>query len=169
MRGAIQVQINGRAYSFDANRPRSLLALLRDEAGLTGTKEGCGNGECGACTVLVDGLAVRSCLVLAQEVDGCAVETIEGLAAGGQLHPIQQAFVETAAVQCGYCAPGFIMAVHGLLGCNPRPSADEVRQALGGHLCRCTGYEAIERAVRLAVERLGAAKATVLGSTDHGL
>ncbi len=148
----IRVRVNGRPYSFDAERPRTLLALLREEAGLLGTKEGCGNGECGACTVLLDGVAVRSCLVLAQEADGCEVTTIEGLAERGELHPIQQAFVATGAVQCGYCAPGFIMATYALLQRRPSPEPDEIRQALSGHLCRCTGYEAIDQAVRLVAQ-----------------
>jgi carbon-monoxide dehydrogenase small subunit len=163
MKDFIRVRINGRAYTFDAERPRSLLALLRDEAGLTGTKEGCGNGECGACAVLLDGEVVRSCLVLAQEVEGCEVTTIEGLTAEGHLHPIQQAFIDTGAVQCGYCAPGFIIAIYGLLQRTPSPSRDQVRQALSGHLCRCTGYEAIDQAVQLVVDQRTARR-----STDHG-
>jgi carbon-monoxide dehydrogenase small subunit len=168
MKETLRVSINGRAYAFDADRPRSLLVLLREEAGLTGTKEGCGNGECGACTVLVDGVAVRSCLVLAQEVDGCEVLTVDGLAASGGLHPIQRAFVDTGAVQCGYCAPGFIMATHGLLLHNPSPTRDQVRQALSGHLCRCTGYEAIDEAVHLAVDRLAGEDTAADKDGHHG-
>jgi aerobic-type carbon monoxide dehydrogenase small subunit (CoxS/CutS family) len=164
----IRVRVNGRPYAFDGERPRTLLALLREEAGLQGTKEGCGNGECGACTVLLDGVAVRSCLVLAQEVDGAEVTTIEGLAERGALHPIQEAFVATGAVQCGYCAPGFIMATYGLLQRCPSPGPAEVRDAVSGHLCRCTGYEAIVEAVRLAVAGR-AASAPVTGGGDHGV
>ncbi len=158
MSDPIRVRVNGRPYAFDADRPRTLLALLREEAGLGGTKEGCGNGECGACTVLLDGVPVRSCLVLAQEADGREVTTVEGLAERGELHPIQEAFVATGAVQCGYCAPGFIVATYGLLLRHPHPTAEQVREAMTGHLCRCTGYEAVEAAVRLAVERLAGAQ-----------
>jgi len=150
---SLRVTINGRPQSFDAERPRTLLALLREEAGLTGTKEGCGNGECGACTVLLDGQPVRSCLVLAQEADGREVTTVEGLADNGELLPLQQAFVDAGAVQCGYCTPGFLLAAHALLSSDPRPDRAAILAAFGGHLCRCTGYEAILAAVELAAER----------------
>jgi len=147
------MRINGRPQTFDEARPRTLLTLLRDEAGLTGSKEGCGNGECGACTVLLDGEPVRSCLVLAQEADGHDITTIEGLADNGVLLPLQQAFVDAGAVQCGYCSPGFLLAAHALLTTNPHPDRAAILAAFGGHLCRCTGYEAILEAVELAVER----------------
>ena len=149
----LRVRINGRTHSFDAGRPRTLLALLREEAGLSGTKEGCGNGECGACTVLLDGEPVRSCLVLAQEADGCEITTVEGLADNGALQPLQQAFVDAGAVQCGYCTPGFLLAAHALLVTNAHPDRAAIFNAFSGHLCRCTGYEAIIEAVELAVER----------------
>lgn len=149
----LEIKINGRDYRFDPDEPRTLLQLLREEAGLTGTKHGCGNGECGVCTVLLDGVATRSCLVLAQEAHGCEVITIEGLAGPeGELDPVQQAFVDTGAVQCGFCAPGMIMAVHGLLRRHPHPTRDQVAAATSGHLCRCTGYEDVFEAVALAVE-----------------
>ena len=149
----IRVRINGRPKRFDARAPRTLLQRLRDEVGLTGTKEGCGTGECGACTVLLDGLPVRSCLVLAQEVDGAEVLTIEGLARDGVLTPLQDAFIETGAVQCGYCAPGFLLAAHALLERHPSPTREQILDAYGGHLCRCTGYEALFQAVELASRR----------------
>ena len=153
MTDEMRVRINGRPQRFDAAAPRTLLQLLRDEAGLTGTKEGCGNGECGACTVLLDGLPVRSCLVLAQEADGSEVVTIEGLAQDGALTPLQEAFIETGAVQCGYCAPGFLLAAHALLERHPSPTRQQILDAYGGHLCRCTGYEALFQAVELASRR----------------
>ena len=149
----LRLRINGQVQAFDQERPRTLLELLRDEAGLTGTKEGCGNGECGACTVLLDGEPVRSCLVLAQEAHGRDVTTIEGLAANGQLSALQQAFVEGGAIQCGYCTPGFVLAAHALLQRDPDPDRDAIIEAFGGHLCRCTGYEAIVEAVERAASR----------------
>jgi carbon-monoxide dehydrogenase small subunit len=128
----------------------TLLEFLRDRLYLTGTKEGCGIGECGACTVLLDDKPVTACLVLAAEVDGCAVETVEGEATDGQLSDLQRAFVETGAVQCGFCTPGMIMSARGLLLRGPNPSDEEIVEAMAGNLCRCTGYEAILEAVRLA-------------------
>ncbi|MCD6309790.1 MAG: (2Fe-2S)-binding protein [Candidatus Eremiobacteraeota bacterium] len=130
----------------------TLLRFLRENLGLTGTKEGCGNGECGACTVIVDGKPVRSCLVLAVEINGKKILTIEGLAKNGKLHPIQQAFIDANAIQCGFCTPGFIMATYSLLKRHPEPTEQQIRQALSGHLCRCTGYEAIFEAVKMAVK-----------------
>jgi len=128
----------------------TLLEFLRNRLYLTGTKEGCGIGECGACTVLLDEKPVTACLVLAVEVDGCIVETVEGEATGGQLSVLQRAFVETGAVQCGFCTPGMIMSARGLLRRNPNPSDEEIVEAMAGNLCRCTGYEAILAAVRRA-------------------
>jgi carbon-monoxide dehydrogenase small subunit len=126
---------------------QSLLEVLRDVLGLTGAKEGCNNGNCGACNVLLDGVLVNSCLVLAVEVDGCRIDTVEGMAEGNKLHPLQQKFLEHAALQCGICAPGFLVAARALLERNPDPSEAEVRYWLAGNLCRCTGYDKIVRAV----------------------
>lgn len=148
----IQFIVNGRQVERDTNAETRLLDLLREDLHLTGTKEGCGEGECGACTVLLDGRAVNSCLVLAPQVDGKEVLTIEGLAKGGKLHPIQQAFVEKGAVQCGFCTPGFIMSTHALLEENPSPNDEEILSALEGNLCRCTGYTKILEAVRYAAK-----------------
>lgn len=130
---------------------QTLLGFLRDELDLTGAKEGCGDGECGACTVIVDGQPVRSCLMLAVEADGAAIETIEGLSDGIRLHPVQEAFAEAGAVQCGFCTPGLILAVKALLDRHPHPTEEQIREALGGHLCRCTGYETVFQAARAAV------------------
>ncbi len=151
----MRVVINGRAHEFDRDRARTLLQLLREEAGLTGTKEGCGNGECGACTVLLDGVPVRSCLVLAQEADGHEVVTVEGLARDGTLEPLQQAFIDAGTVQCGFCTPGFLLAAHALLSTNPDPDPEAILEAFGGHLCRCTGYETIVEAVQRAAAPRG--------------
>lgn len=148
----IQFIVNGRQVERETNAETRLLDLLREDLHLTGTKEGCGEGECGACTVLLDGRAVNSCLVLAPQVDGKEVLTIEGLAKGGKLHPIQQAFVEKGAVQCGFCTPGFIMSTYALLEENPSPNDEEILSALEGNLCRCTGYTKIIEAVRYAAK-----------------
>jgi aerobic-type carbon monoxide dehydrogenase small subunit (CoxS/CutS family) len=150
----IRLTVNGREVSCEADAETRLLDLLRDTLALTGTKEGCGEGECGACTVLLDGRAVNSCLIPAPAADGATVLTIEGLADGDRLHPIQEAFVETGGVQCGFCTPGFIMSAYALLAGNPDPTDEEIRTALEGNLCRCTGYERIVDAVRLAAERM---------------
>jgi len=150
----IHFSINGHNVDCKTDAETRLLDLLREEFVLTGTKEGCGEGECGSCTVLVNGRAVNSCLVLAPQVDGKSVLTIEGLADGEHLHPIQQAFVDAGGVQCGFCTPGFIMATHALLTANPSPSDEEIRTALEGNICRCTGYAKIIDAVRLAAERM---------------
>lgn len=146
-------ELNGNTVSAAAAPHERLIDILRGPLGQTGTKEGCGNGECGACTVLLDGLPVRSCLILAQEVDGSEVVTIEGLARQGALTPLQEAFIETGAVQCGYCAPGFLLAAHALLERHPSPTRQQILDAYGGHLCRCTGYEALFQAVELASRR----------------
>jgi len=143
----VTTTINGDPVEFLCEPRQSLLEVLRDTLHLTGTKEGCNNGNCGACNVLLDGVLVNSCLVLAVEVDGQRVETIEGMAAGGQLHPLQQKFLEHAALQCGICTPGFLLAAKALLDHNPDPGEEEVRYWLAGNLCRCTGYDKIVRAV----------------------
>ena len=140
--------INGREESFLCRPRQTLLEVLRDVLDLTGTKEGCTNGNCGACTVLLDGLPVDSCLVLAVECEGAALETIEGLADRGQLTPLQNAFLEGAALQCGICTPGFLMSAKALLKENPHPTEEEIRFSLAGNLCRCTGYDKIVRAVQ---------------------
>ncbi len=150
----IRFTVNGRQVERETDAETRLLDLLREDLALTGTKEGCGEGECGACTVLIDGRAVNSCLVLAPQVDGKSVLTIEGLAQGGALHPIQQAFVEKGSVQCGFCTPGFIMSTVALLQDNPDPTDEEILTALEGNLCRCTGYTKIVEAVRAAAERM---------------
>lgn len=148
----LRFRLNGREVALDAHPGRRLLDLLREDLGLTGTKEGCGEGECGACTVLVDGRPRLSCLTAAIQVEGKDVLTVEGLAREGKLHPLQEAFIQTAGVQCGFCTPGLIMAAYALLQENPNPTRDEIREYLSGNLCRCTGYaqvvEAVERAAR---------------------
>ena len=156
----VRLTVNGREVACETDAETRLLDLLREDLSLTGTKEGCGEGECGACTVLLDGRPVNSCLILAPSADGKEVLTIEGLADGDRLHPIQQAFVETGGVQCGFCTPGFVMAAYALLAKTPRPTDDEIRSALEGNLCRCTGYERIVAAVRLAAERMATDTAT---------
>jgi carbon-monoxide dehydrogenase small subunit len=143
----IELTVNGERLRFDVPAHRRLIDLLRGDLEMTGTHEGCGEGDCGACTVIVDGRAVNSCLMLAVEADGCDVQTIEGLAHGNELHPIQEAFIEEGAIQCGFCTPGMIMAAKALLDRNPNPTEEEVRCALQGNLCRCTGYEKIVKAV----------------------
>jgi len=148
----ISFTVNGRVEERDVREDERLLDLIRDDLQLTGAKEGCGEGECGACTVLIDGKAVTSCLVLAPQVDGKDVMTVEGLARGQELHPIQRAFVEKGAVQCGFCTPGFIMSTYALLNTNPDPSDEEILAALEGNLCRCTGYAKILEAVRYAAQ-----------------
>ena len=143
----ITTRINGEETEFLCEPRESLLEVLRDTIGLTGTKEGCNNGNCGACNVILDGVLVNSCLVLAMEIQGRSVKTIEGIATSEGLHPLQQKFVEHAALQCGYCTPGFIVAAKALLDKNPNPNEHEVREWLAGNLCRCTGYDRIVRAV----------------------
>ena len=153
----IQLNINQRDYSLEIEPSRTLLSVLREDLGLTGTKSNCQEGECGACTVLIDGLTVNSCLYLAIRAQGKKITTIEGLAEGDQLHPIQQAFIEHGGIQCGYCTPGFVMAVVGLLLANPHPSDDQIDQALVGNICRCTGYVNIRKAIHAAVQNGGEA------------
>jgi carbon-monoxide dehydrogenase small subunit len=146
--------INGREESFLCQPRQTLLEVLRDVLDLTGTKEGCSNGNCGACTILLDGQAVDSCLVLAVECDGADIETIEGVADHGRLAPVQQAFLEGAALQCGICTPGFIMSTKALLRENPNPTEQQIRFYLAGNLCRCTGYDKIIRAVQKTADHM---------------
>ncbi len=146
----VEVTVNGEAVSFEAAPMERLLDCLRHQLGLTGTKEGCGEGECGACSVLLDGELVNSCLVPVGQVAGARIETVEGLAKGGELHPVQKSFLKHGGAQCGICTPGMSMAAVYLLGKNPHPSVEEVREGLAGNLCRCTGYMKIFDAVRLA-------------------
>jgi carbon-monoxide dehydrogenase small subunit len=150
----IQLTVNGAKRGFDVEPNTLLLNLLRDDMNLTGTKYGCGIGECGACTVLMDGEAVLACMILAVDADGRRVDTVEGLAEGGEPHPIQQAYLDEGAVQCGYCTPGFIMATKALLDENPAPTEAEIREYLNGNLCRCTGYVNIVKAVQRAAEAI---------------
>ena len=150
----VSTTVNGDHVDFLCEPGGTLLDALRVDLGLTGTKEGCGSGDCGACTVMLDGEMVCSCLVLAAEVEGRRVSTIEGVAEGSHLHPIQRQFLEHAALQCGFCTPGFIVATKALLERNPDPTESEVRYWLAGNLCRCTGYDKIVRAVLAAAAEL---------------
>jgi carbon-monoxide dehydrogenase small subunit len=150
----VTTTINGETVEFLCEPRQSLLEVLRDVLHLTGAKEGCNNGNCGACTVLIDGLPVNSCIVLGVEAEGANLTTIEGVAHGSHLHPIQQCFLENAALQCGVCTPGFIMTAKALLDENPKPTEDEIRFELAGNLCRCTGYDKIIRAVQQAARQL---------------
>jgi aerobic-type carbon monoxide dehydrogenase small subunit (CoxS/CutS family) len=152
------LQVNGRTYRVAAPMQALLIETLRDRIGLTGAKYGCGMGECGACTVLLDGEPVCSCLTLAIEAQGREITTIEGLDRGGALDPVQRAFAEMGGVQCGFCTPGMILAARGLLARNPSPSEEEIRLALSGNLCRCTGYMKIVDAVRVASQEMGRAE-----------
>jgi carbon-monoxide dehydrogenase small subunit len=149
----IRLVVNDEPTSLDVEPNWTLLKVIRDSMGLTGTKEGCGEGECGSCTVLVDGKAVNACLILAVDMDGRTVTTIEGLAQGSELHPLQKAFLEKGAVQCGFCTPGMILTAKSLLDQNPHPSEEEIRFAIAGNLCRCTGYAKIVDAIRTLAER----------------
>ena len=150
--------VNGDQVEFLAGPGMTLLDALRDELGLTGAKEGCGSGDCGACSVIVDGRLVCSCLMLAPEAEGRRVQTIEGLAHGGHLHPLQEKFLEHAALQCGFCTPGLLMAAKALLDSNPDPTETEARYWLAGNLCRCTGYDKVIRAVMDAAAELRQAR-----------
>ena len=160
-RQRISVTVNGVTHERDVDVRRLLTDFLRYDLGLTGTHVGCEQGVCGACTVLLDGEAVRSCITMAVQADGCSITTIEGLAPGpGELHPIQQAFWEHHGLQCGFCTPGFVISAYAFLQDNPRPSRDEIREALSGNLCRCTGYKNIVDAVEAAAEAMAATART---------
>ena len=154
---SVELTINGVRRTVDAAPGETLLEVLRRE-GYTGVKRGCGSGDCGACTVLLDGRAVNACLVLAAKANGKEILTIEGLASGDALHPIQEAFLDEGAVQCGYCTPGMILSAYDLLSRNPTPSEGEIRQAISGNLCRCTGYVKQVRAIQAAAERMRSAR-----------
>jgi aerobic-type carbon monoxide dehydrogenase small subunit (CoxS/CutS family) len=147
-RFSFTLTVNNETHAVVTSPNTTLLEVLRDDLQLTGTKEGCGEGACGSCTVLVEGQPVRSCLTLAVAMEGKSITTIEGLAQGGKLHPIQEAFVEHHAIQCGFCSPGMILASHALLNDNPAPSEGEIRRAISGNVCRCTGYAKIVKAVQ---------------------
>jgi carbon-monoxide dehydrogenase small subunit len=149
----IDINVNGEAHTLDVPSNATLLEVLRDNLGLKGVKEGCGKGECGACTVLINGIPVNACLILAVDVDGMEITTIEGLARGDELNPIQESFIEHGAVQCGFCTPGMIMSAKHLLDNNSRPTVDEIKEAISGNLCRCTGYVRIIKAIEAASER----------------
>lgn len=150
----IKVTVNGEEYHREVRPDRRLLDFLRDDLGFTGVKEGCGVGECGSCTVLIDGESHLSCLTYVPQVDGSEITTIEGLEEKGELHPLQEAFVETGGVQCGFCTPGFIMVGLELLSKNPDPTREEIRKGIEGNICRCTGYSKIVDAIELAGEKL---------------
>jgi carbon-monoxide dehydrogenase small subunit len=144
----VRLTVNNELFEVAINLNRTLLEVLREELSLTGTKESCGQGACGSCTVLLDGLPVRSCLLLAVEAEGREITTIEGLSQGEKLHPVQEAFIEHHAIQCGFCSPGMILTATALLEDNPKPTEDEIRHALSGNICRCTGYAKIIGAVK---------------------
>lgn len=152
MRQVLRLTVNNREYELLVPANKTLLDVLRDDLGLTGTKRGCDSGECGACTVLFEGIPILACLTLAYEVDGRKVQTIEGVTKDGELHPVQKAFIENGAIQCGFCTPGMALSAIALLESNPTPSIDEIKKGISGNLCRCTGYkriiEAIKRATR---------------------
>jgi aerobic carbon-monoxide dehydrogenase small subunit len=154
MKMLITCTVNGEAHTVLADPRDTLLELLRDRIGLTGTKEGCGNGNCGTCTVLVDGAPVNACLMLAQEAPGRDIVSIEGIAGDGKLHPIQQALVEFGGTQCGFCTPGVVLAAKALLDEDPSPTPLAIRHAIAGNICRCTGYDKIVEAITVAAARL---------------
>jgi carbon-monoxide dehydrogenase small subunit len=150
----IKVTVNGILHELSVQPWETLLDVIREHLGLTGTKEGCGLGECGACTVIMDGKTVNSCLVLAVEADNRVITTIEGLANGDELHPIQEAFVKCGGLQCGFCTPGMIMSAKALLEENPSPDEEEIRKGIAGNFCRCTGYTKIIESVKMAAENM---------------
>mgnify|MGYP000903470844 FL=1 len=146
----INLEVNGKDYALEVEEDMRLLDLLREKLGLLGVKEGCSEGECGACTVIMDGKVVNSCLIMAFQAEGSSIITIEGLEKEGEIHPIQKAFIEVGAVQCGYCTPGMILSAKALLDKNPNPTEQEIREGISGNLCRCTGYNKIIQAVEKA-------------------
>jgi len=150
----ITIEVNGETHQLQVKPSATLLDIIREDLGLTGAKEGCGEGECGACTVIMDGLTVNACLILAVEANGKKITTIEGLADGGELHPIQQAFVEIGGMQCGFCTPGVILSAKALLDRNANPTDDEIKKGLEGNFCRCTGYTKIIESVKTAAQML---------------
>jgi carbon-monoxide dehydrogenase small subunit len=150
----IKVTVNGILYELSVQPWETLLDVIREHLGLTGTKEGCGLGECGACTIIMDGKTVNSCLVLAVEADNRVITTIEGLANGDELHPIQEAFIKCGGLQCGFCTPGMIMSTKALLENNPSPDEGEIRKAIAGNFCRCTGYTKIIESVKVAAKNM---------------
>ena len=159
----IELTVNGVAYEREVEARTTLVDFLRGDLGLTGTHVGCEHGVCGACTILWNGRAVRSCIMLAVQADGSELRTVEGMASDGKLHPIQEAFIETHGLQCGFCTPGFLMSVSELLERTRHPSEEEIKDTLGGQICRCTGYQTIFDAVRLAAKKLDAARAERAG------
>src|SRR5215510_15263126 len=154
MKRELEVKVNGEPYSMIVDTRETLLDALRYRLGFMGPKEGCGNGNCGSCTVVLNGATVDSCLVFAVEANGADVTTIEGVTINGKLHPVQQAFLDNGAMQCGFCTPGFILSAKALLERNPNPTEQEIRLSLSGNLCRCTGYDKIVRAVQTAAQML---------------
>ena len=154
MKTKIQIVLNGEKRNLDVPAHRLVLDLLRDELGLTGTKEGCGTGDCGACTIILNGKPVNSCLIFSGELDGANIVTVEGLKVGPELHVVQRAFIQDGGAQCGYCTPGMLMMTKALLDENVNPTEDEIRFALSGNLCRCTGYSKIVQAVQTAAQML---------------
>ncbi len=154
MKSMIQLTVNGESVEAAVESNKTLLQFLREDLGLTGTKHGCGLGDCGACTVILDGKPVNSCLVLAVQANNREVLTIEGLVEDGNLHPVQQSFVEHGAVQCGFCSPGMILSAKALLEDNPKPDEKEIRTAISGNLCRCTGYQKIVEAIQSAAQTM---------------
>jgi carbon-monoxide dehydrogenase small subunit len=160
MKTLISLVVNGESVESAVDPNVTLLQFLREDLGLTGTKHGCGLGDCGACTVIMDGQPVNSCLVLAVQANGREILTIEGLAENGKLHPIQQAFVEKGAIQCGFCTPGMILSAKALLAEKPKPTEQEIRMAISGNLCRCTGYQKIVEAIQEAAKSIEATEAS---------
>jgi carbon-monoxide dehydrogenase small subunit len=169
MRQAIHVTVNGAEHGYEVEPRLLLVHFLRDVLGLTGTHIGCDTGQCGACTVLVDGRAVKSCMMLAVQADGAKISTVEGLATHGELHPIQRAFWEKHGLQCGFCTPGVMMAAVCLLADNPSPTDEQIREQLEGNLCRCTGYQNIVVAVRAASEQMRAGATAEVATTPAGV
>jgi carbon-monoxide dehydrogenase small subunit len=159
MKSIIMCEVNGEPREVLADPRDTLLALLRDRLALTGTKEGCSNGNCGACTVLMDGAPVCACIVLAGEAEGASITTIEGIADGNTMHPVQAALVEHGGTQCGFCTPGIVLSAVALLEAEPRPDSAQIRHAIAGNICRCTGYDKIVRAIAAAAETMQGSKA----------